>query len=89
MKLNENFVIQNIAGTAVVVPVGDEARNFNGMITLNGSAEVIWHELEKGKERAEILEVLKAEYDADEKTLAEDLEYFLSKLKERNILLEE
>ena len=69
MKLNENYVLKTVAGTPVVVPVGDAISNIKGMITLNGPAEVIWKALEQGKEVDEIVSQLKSEYDAPEDVL--------------------
>lgn len=84
--LNKNYILKNIAGSAVVLPVGDAAKGFNGMINLNESAEFIWHCLEKDETRDEILKNLKSEYNAPEEVLAKDLDDFLSLLKEKNIL---
>ncbi len=86
MKLSENYILKTVAGTPVVVPIGAAANDLNGMITLNESAEFIWKMLKNGAERAEILDALKAEYNADENILAADLDYFLNKLVERKIL---
>ena len=86
MKLNENYILKTVAGTPVVVPVGEATADLNGMITLNESAEFIWKMLQNGAERHEILAALKAEYSADEATLGADLDYFINKLVERKIL---
>ena len=86
MKLSENYILKTVAGTPVVVPVGEAINDLNGMITLNESAEFIWKMLKSGAGRAEILAALKAEYNADESILAADLDYFLNKLVERKIL---
>ncbi len=86
MKLNENYVLKTVAGTPVVVPVGDAIKNIKGMITLNGPAEVIWKALEQGKEFEEIVAQLKSEYDAPEDVLRADLTAFLEKLEKYNIL---
>lgn len=86
MKLNENYVLKTVAGTPVVVPVGDAVKNIKGMITLNGPAEVIWKSLEQGKSFEEIIAVLKSEYDAPEDVLRNDLTAFLDKLEGYNIL---
>ena len=69
MKLNENYILKTIAGTPVVVPVGDAVDNIKGMITLNGPAEVIWKCLQNGDELGTILNTLKAKYDAPEEIL--------------------
>lgn len=86
MKLNENYILKNIAGSPVVVPVGDAVNNINGMITLNGPAETIWKSLEDGKDFDGVLDALKSEYDAPEELLRKDLTAFLEKLRKYGIL---
>ena len=61
MKINENFILKNIAGTAVVVPVGEAVKDVKGMITLNGPAEIIWKGLQNEKSIACIVEEIKSE----------------------------
>ncbi len=86
MKLNENYILKTIAGSPVVVPVGDAVKNINGMITLNEPAETIWKCLEGGKSFDETLEQLKSEYNAPEDVLKADLEGFIEKLRKHGIL---
>ena len=86
MKLNENYILKTIAGSPVVVPVGDAVDNIKGMITLSGPAETIWKCLEKGNDFDSILATLKAKYDAPEELLKADLDAFLSKLEGLRIL---
>lgn len=35
MKLKENFLLRQIAGSRVVLPPGSSAANFNGILALN------------------------------------------------------
>lgn len=86
MKLNENYVLKTVAGTPVVVPVGEAVKNIKGMITLNGPAEVIWKALEQGEDFEGIVARLKSEYDAPEDVLRNDLTAFLDKLESYKIL---
>jgi hypothetical protein len=89
MKLSENFVLKNIAGATVVMPVGDAVGKINGMIKLNPSAKVIWESLEANKDFNGILEEMKNNFtDVDEATLKEDINYFLNKLRELEILMD-
>ena len=46
MKRSENFLLQDVAGTLVVVPVGAAAVSFKGMLTLNATGDYIWEQLE-------------------------------------------
>ncbi len=87
MKLSENFVLKNIAGATVVMPVGEAVGKINGMIKLNPSAKVIWEALEKNKQTDGILEEMKNSFtDVDEATLKKDINDFLNKLRELGIL---
>lgn len=86
MKLNENYILKTVAGMPVVVPVGEAVRNIRGMITLNGTAEIIWKALEDGKSYEEIIAQIKSEYDAPEDVIKSDVDAFLEKLKNYKIL---
>ncbi len=89
MKLSENFVLKNIAGATVVMPVGDAVEKINGMIKLNPSAKIIWESLEANKDFNGILEEMKNNFtDVDEATLKEDINYFLNKLRKLEILID-
>lgn len=88
MKLNENYILKNIAGTAVVVPVGDAVNDIKGMITLNGPAEIIWKGLQNGKNIESIVMEIKTEYDATEEVIKNDVDAFLNKLRAYKILVD-
>lgn len=88
MKLNENYILKNIAGTAVVVPVGDAVNDIKGMITLNGPAEIIWKGLQNGKNIESIVEEIKSEYDASDDVIKNDVDAFLNKLRTYKILVD-
>ena len=44
MKIKENFILRKIAGDDVVVPIGENIADFNGAITLNETAALLWKE---------------------------------------------
>ena len=89
MKLSENFVLKTIAGAPVVMPVGEAVSKVHGMIKLNPSAEVIWKALEENKDFDKILETMKNQFEnVSEETLKEDLNYFLGRLREFEILVD-
>lgn len=86
MKINDNYILKTIAGSPVVVPVGDAVDNIKGMITLNGPAETIWKCLENGADFDCVLNTLKAKYDAPEELLRKDITAFIDKLNSLGIL---
>ncbi|MBR2877010.1 MAG: PqqD family protein [Clostridia bacterium] len=87
MKLNENFVLKTVAGSAVVMPVGEAVTKVHGMIKLNPTAEIIWKALEAGKDFDGIVQALKDSCNGvDEAMLKEDVAVFLEKLRSYGIL---
>lgn len=89
MKLNENYILRTVAGSDVVVAVGEEAAKLRGMMTLNDTAAFIWRCLEKELDEEKIIEKLKEEYKgADDETLKSEVLAFLGKLHDMGILKE-
>ena len=85
MKLKKGFVLKEVAGKCVAVPTGTDI-NFNGMITLNGTAKVLWDCLKKGAETEDLTNALLAEYDVDRETAEKHAAAFVEKLKGLNFL---
>lgn len=85
MKLKEGFILRQVAGETVVIPSGDDM-DLNLMITLNGTAKVLWEKLDQGAERQELIDALLAEYDVDAETAAAGVDGFVKKLEEHGFL---
>lgn len=86
MKLNGEFVLREIAGETILVPVGRTALAFNGIITLNQTGIEIWKGLQEEKTHEEILQVLLEQFDVDADTAAGDLDAFLETLREQDLI---
>ena len=87
MKIKEGFILKEIAGSYVVVPVGDDLVDFSLMITTNETGAFLWNCLSEDKTEDELVSLLLKEYEgADEATLAEDVSEFVSLLKENKVL---
>ena len=52
MKLKANYVLREVAGENIVIPVDSEAINFNGIMTLNETGKFLWNQLKQGCGRA-------------------------------------
>ena len=89
MKLKGEFVLREVAGEIIVIPVGKTALNFNGMICINAVSAEIWKGLQEEKTKAEILENILQEFDVSLEEATADLDVFLHQLKENNLLEDE
>lgn len=86
MELKKEFIMRNIAGDYILVPVGKTALEFNGLITINDIGAFIWRNLNTVTTEEEILDKILNEYEVDEVTAKEDLEEFLSLLRKVEII---
>jgi hypothetical protein len=87
VKIKDGFMLREIAGSWVVIPLGQRVVEFNGMISLNESSVLLWNKLEKGATIDELVQAILSEYDIDEETARADVEEFVKLIKE-NYLLE-
>lgn len=86
MVIKKDFILRKIAGEDVVIPIGNNIADFNGIITLNETAAFLWKELQSGQDEKGLLERLCQEYDATEEEALQDIQEFLSILREHHIL---
>ncbi len=86
MKIKEGFMLCDVAGSHVVLPMGQETADFNGMITLNETGVFLWKQLEKGCTREKLLAAMQEEYDVTEERAAKGIEKFLAQVKENNFV---
>lgn len=85
MKVKEGFLLREVAGKTIVVPVGSEL-NFSGMISLNETGSFLWNCLTDTTTEEELLTKLMNEYDIDCEAAKADIDEFLEKLKKLDIL---
>ena len=88
MRQNPDFLLQEVADTVVVVPVGQASVNFGGMITLNGTGAFLWKLLETEQTVSTMTQALLDRYDVAEATARADVEAFVNKLIPTGAILE-
>lgn len=86
MKIKKDFILKKIAGSYIVVPVRQEAVDFSGIIKLSESGAFLWKLLESGAEKEELVAKLLDEYLVDEATARADVDRFIDRLNEADLL---
>lgn len=84
MKVSNNFVLREIAGDSILIPVGQT--DMQGMLLLNPVSMLIYQELQSGKKTEEILQKLVVEYDVGRAQAQDDLEKTLVQMRELGIV---
>ena len=85
MKIREGFILKEIAGSYVVVPVGQDLVDFSSMITLNETGAFFWKLAEKGCTREEMINVCLDTYNVDQAILERDIDKFIQTLTDNSL----
>ena len=89
MKAKSGFVLRNVVGEYILMPVGDTISQFKGTMLLNEVSALVWEKLQNPVSRDDLLRAIMSEYDIDEATAAKDLDALLEKLKRYGVVEEE
>ena len=81
MKIKEGYKLRKMCGNSIVIAVGKNASDFNGMVTLNESGELLWNRLLQGADENDLVKLLVDEYGVDEQLATDDVSEFISKIK--------
>ena len=73
MKIKKDFILRKVADSYVVVPVGKLTLDFNGIINLNETG-------------AFLFEKMLEEYDVSREKAAADIDIFLQKVRDADVL---
>lgn len=88
IKIKDGFLLREVAGDYVVVPVGDATKTFYGMIQLNASGAFFWEQCRKETTKERVLQAVTEKYEVEESLASKDLEHFLDQLRNAGILEE-
>lgn len=86
MRAKENLVYREIAGEHLLIPIGEYAQKYNGIISLNDSGLFLWKLLQEEQTRDSLLTSMLHEYDVTAEMAGRDLDAFLAMLLERELL---
>lgn len=87
MKIKEGFLLREIAGSYVVVPIGQRVIDFNGLMSLNETGALLWSRLEKEVRTInELVTLLCENYLVEEDRARVDIEAFINKITERGLI---
>ena len=89
MNLEKEFVLREIAGDYVIIPVGKTVIEFNGLITVNEVGVSIWNMLQNEVTFDQIVQGILNEYEVEESVAREDIREFLDQLIDGGILTED
>ena len=81
MKIKGEYLLREVVGETILIPVGKTALEYNGMIIINETGALIWKALEQHLTEQEILEKMMDAFEVDIDEASADLQEFLTYLK--------
>ena len=86
MKIKKEFILREIVGDIVLVPINKSTSKFDGLITMNEIGKFIWENIESAKDEEELLQRILDEYEVERDVAKADLDEFLGKLEAVDII---
>ena len=88
MRIKQGFVVREIAGEYILIPVGETALQIRGMISLSESGYLIYQKLQEDCEKADLIQAVLNEYEVERPVAEADVEDFLDQLRRLDLLIE-
>ncbi len=86
LKVEKQFILREMAGEYIIIPVGKTALEFNGMITVNDSSVMMWKLLQEGTDEEGLLNAMLDTYEVSEEQAKADIKEFLDELMKYDII---
>lgn len=86
MKRKDNFVMKNVGGENLLVPLGSQVLDLNGMVLLNETGSCLWEYLEEDRSLNELVAILAERFDVDHERAIADVQNFLDQIRSMGLL---
>ena len=86
MRLKSSFEIVEVGDECFLIPVGDEAAQFRGMVAVNEETVFLLRHMSNDVGIEEVVEILTKEYEVNASVALRDVQSVVGKLTEMGVL---
>lgn len=87
MQIKKGFIMREMAGKFVVVPVDSSEHGFSGVIQMNKTGAFLWRQLEQQNlQKEDLIAAMLETYDTTPEDAKRDVELFLARIDAAGIL---
>ena len=86
MIISPGFKLMNIADEHILVPIGEKAVSFKGVVTLTEASYYLLTLMKEPKSKGDLADLLVQEFDVDEETAKADIDIFVAKLLDMGVI---
>ena len=88
MKIKDGFIMKDVAGSKVVLPLGDRQNELKGIITFNDIGAEVFNMLDGTNSVEEIAGKIARDYDAPYETVEADVNKLVEKMRAQGLIEE-
>lgn len=88
MKIKDGFIMKDVAGSKVVLPVGDRKLDINGIITFNEIGAEVFKMLDGTNTVEKIVNKIASDYDVSYETVETDVIKLIEKMRNCGLIEE-
>jgi hypothetical protein len=86
VKRKSDFILQNVGGENLLVPIGAQVLDTNGLITLNATGRCLWELLAQDCSPEDLAGALTERFDVDIQRARADVQVFIDEVSRIGIL---
>jgi hypothetical protein len=86
MKRKSDFILQNVGGENLLVPLGGQVLDTNGLVTLNATGRCLWELLAQDRSVEDLAGALTNEFEVDIQHARADVQVFLDEVARIGLL---
>jgi hypothetical protein len=86
MKRKEEFMLQDVGGENLLVPLGRQVMDLNGIVVLNETGRFIWELLARERSDGELASAVAGRFDVDAGRADADVKAFLGEISRIGLL---
>ena len=86
MKYKNNFILQDICGEKILVPIGSQVMDMNGLVTLNDTAACVWELLAEDRTLDELAAAVAEQFDVEPERARADVQVFIDEITRMGLL---
>lgn len=88
MKRKKNFILRTVGGEKILVPIGNEVFDLNGLITLNQTGAFVWELLSEEHTPEELSAAVAEAFNINADAALADMKIFLDEITKMGLLEE-
>ncbi|MCX6545000.1 MAG: PqqD family protein [Acidobacteria bacterium] len=86
MKRKADFMMQQVGGERLLVPLGAQVMNLNGLLTLNETGACVWERLAEERSMDDLVAAVAERFAVSDATARADVQTFVGEMTRLGLL---